>query len=71
MAFDKEELGRRIKNLRKGRNLTQEELAKLATLTSPTRQAISQIERGKVAPSLELLEELKRNLSTTFGELLD
>ena len=48
-------LGKRIKELRKGRNLTQERLAELAGIEIPS---LSNIENGKNYPSHETLEKL-------------
>ena len=50
-----EQIGKRIKNVRKLLNKSQEELAKELNVT---KQAISNIENSKSAPSISLLSKL-------------
>jgi len=59
MEFPKEEVGKRIRHLRKQMALTSDELAKLAGIS---QSMISQIERGQVSPSLETLWKLSHCL---------
>lgn len=59
MDFPKEEIGKRIRYLRRFQSLTSEELAKL---TGVSQSMISQIERGLVSPSLETLWKLGHSL---------
>lgn len=59
MEFPKEEVGKRIRYLRRLQGLTSEELAKLAGIS---QSMISQIERGQVSPSLETLWKLSHSL---------
>ena len=48
-------IGKRIRDLRKSRKLTQEQLAELIGIGTPN---ISYLENGKFAPSIETLEKL-------------
>lgn len=59
MDFPKEEVGKRIRYLRRLQGLTSDELAKL---TGVSQSMISQIERGQVSPSLETLWKLSHSL---------
>ncbi|MEK4484650.1 helix-turn-helix domain-containing protein [Psychrobacillus sp. FSL H8-0484] len=59
MEFPKEEVGKRIRYLRRLQGLTSEELARLAGVS---QSMISQIERGQVSPSLETLWKLSHSL---------
>ncbi len=63
-------LGKRIQELRKDRNLTQERLAERCSLTI---NYIGKIERGEAQPTLEALfsiaTALKSNLSALFTYL--
>jgi transcriptional regulator with XRE-family HTH domain len=52
MDFPKEEVGKRIRYLRKSLGFTADDLAKKAGVS---QSMISQIERGQVSPSLETL----------------
>lgn len=55
--FSMKEFGQRVSNLRKVRNLTQDELAYRVNVN---KGHISRIERGTVACSLELLIDTER-----------
>jgi putative transcriptional regulator len=55
-----------IGELRKGKRISQEELAKYCNVT---RQTINAIENNKYDPSLELAFKLARVLNTTVDEL--
>lgn len=59
MDFPKEEVGKRIRHLRKVQALTAEDLAKLAGVS---QSMISQIERGQVSPSLDTLWKISHCL---------
>jgi len=62
-------LGKRIKELRKKRNITQEELAELAKTSYKYIQRIE----GKTPPDLRLtsIEKIAKVLKTTPSKLLD
>lgn len=55
MSIIKKLLGQRIKELRKARNITQEQLAEMLGIGTAN---ISYIENGKFAPSMENFEKL-------------
>ena len=59
------EIGRKIRELRKRSDLTQQELADRAELT---KGFISQLERGQVSPSVGTLMDLIECLGSTPGE---
>lgn len=59
-------LGKRIKTIRKARNLTQEQLAELVNIAPPN---ISYIENGKFAPSIETLQKISNALNVEPYEL--
>lgn len=61
-------LGKRVKNLRISRNLSQEELA---TLSDLDRTYISSIERGKRNVSLINLARLSDSLGISLSDLVD
>ena len=61
-------LGKRLKELRKRKNINQEQLAELINVDPTT---ISNIENGKNYPSLTNLENLLRVLNSTFLEAFD
>lgn len=65
--FSMKEFGQRVSNLRKVRNLTQDELAYRVNVN---KGHISRIERGTVACSLELLIDLSNELHTSTDFLL-
>ena len=60
MTTLKEKLGKRIKEIRKSRNLTQEKLAEMIGLDTPN---LSNIERGKRFLSSETLEKIVKSLN--------
>ncbi len=62
-----ETLGRRIANLRKEKQLTQDELAQLLDV-SP--QAVSKWENDQTCPDISLLPKLAKILGVTVDELL-
>lgn len=59
MSDFKKLLGKRIKEIRKSKNLTQEKLAELINIEVPS---MSYIETGKFAPSVETLQKLSEVL---------
>lgn len=61
-------IGARIRHLRRGLGLTLVEVAGEAGISQPF---LSQIERGKAAPSMSTLEGLAHALGTTQAHLLD
>lgn len=65
--FSMKEFGQRVSNLRKVRNLTQDELAYRVNVN---KGHISRSERGTVACSLELLIDLSNELHTSTDFLL-
>lgn len=65
MSDIKKLLGKKIKQLRKEKNLTQEELAELIEIETPS---MSNIERGKFAPSVETLQKLSNVLNVGIWE---
>jgi len=64
----KNKFGRRIRSLRSLRDLTQEGLAELATV-SP--EYVSKIERGQASPSFNAIAQLASALDVDPGELFD
>jgi XRE family transcriptional regulator, regulator of sulfur utilization len=58
--------GKRLRYLRRERDITQEQLAELTSLSV---NSISMIEKGKTAPSLETLAKLAKGLNVEVGEL--
>lgn len=65
--MDKKAVGRRIKEARKKRNLTQEELAELTDLSS---NHISVIERGVKVPRLDAFVAIANALGVSADTLL-
>lgn len=65
--FSMKEFGQRVSNLRKVRNLTQDELAKRLNVN---KGHISRIERGVSSCSLESLLSLAKELHTSTDYLL-
>lgn len=65
MSNIKKLLGNKIKQIRKNRNLTQEELSELINIEVPS---LSNIERGKFAPSIETLQKLSSALGVKIWE---
>jgi transcriptional regulator with XRE-family HTH domain len=59
-------LGKAIRQLRKKRNATQEEVAEAAGITGPT---LSLIERGYANPTWATVEDIARALDVSIGEL--
>lgn len=59
-------LGKKIKQYRKNKKLTQEQLAELINIEIPS---LSNIETGKFAPSLETVQKLCEVLEVNLWEL--
>jgi transcriptional regulator with XRE-family HTH domain len=68
MKTTRELLGARIKELRKRRGLTQEQLAEQVDLAT---NYISLIEVGKTSPSLETMENVARALGVELKDMFD
>ena len=68
MAETKELLGRRIRDLRQKRELTQERLAEAAGMDV---KYLGGIERGTENPTIETLEKLAGAFSLKIGQILD
>jgi transcriptional regulator with XRE-family HTH domain len=64
----REQLGRRIKDLRKKRGLTQEGLAEAASVDV---KYLGNIERGRENPTIGTLEKLAKTLSVKLHQLFD
>ena len=62
----KSDLGKRVRAIRKGRGLTQAQLAELCEVAI---EHISGIERGDRAPSLEVLDRLSLSLRVPIADL--
>ena len=60
-------LGQKIADARKGRGLTQGDLAKAVGVTA---QAVSKWERGNSCPDIAILDEVARALSISVSDLL-
>jgi len=59
-------LGKRIQAIRKSRKLTQEKLAEMINIETPS---LSYLETGKYAPSMETLQKLCETLQVEPWEL--
>jgi transcriptional regulator with XRE-family HTH domain len=68
MRSAKISFGRRLRQLRRERDLTQEQLAEVAEVSV---DLVSNIERGVNAPSFETLERLAAALSLPIKDLFD
>lgn len=60
-------LGTKLKQLRKERKITQEELAERANLDP---KSIIQIESGKRNPTLKTINKIARSLETSVSDLI-
>ena len=56
----------RVKDYRKGANLTQEDLA---SMTGVSRQTIISIEKNKFVPGLDIAIRISESLKTTINKL--
>ncbi len=68
MSTLKENLGKRIQEIRKSKNLTQEKLAEIIGIDTPN---LSNIERGKRFVSAETLEKIIKSLDVREKDLFD
>lgn len=68
MSTLKENLGKRIQEIRKSKNLTQEKLAEMIGIDTPN---LSNIERGKRFLSAETLEKIIKSLDVREKDLFD
>ncbi len=68
MSTLKEKLGKRIQEIRKSKNLTQEKLAEMVGIDTPN---LSNIERGKRFVSSETLEKIIKSLNVREKDLFD
>lgn len=68
MSNLKNKVGQRIKELRRKKDITQEQLAEKAGISV---DFISLVERGRNAPSLESLEKIAKALGAEVKELFD
>ena len=67
MYFDQEAFGKRLKELRNIKGITQEELAEKLNIS---REHLGRIERGKYGCSIDLLIELSYTLNASTDYLL-
>ena len=67
MYFDQKEFGKRLKETRLIRGMTQEELAEMLNIN---KQHVSRMERGVTACSIDLLIELSCHLQVSTDYLL-
>ena len=65
--MNQEKIGKFIKECRKKKNLTQEELARALNVTD---KAISKWENGRCLPDVSLFTKLCKELDITINELL-
>ncbi|MFT9495789.1 helix-turn-helix domain-containing protein [Anaerosolibacter sp.] len=63
-----ETLGNKIRELRKGRGLSQEQLALKAEINP---SYLGQVERGQKSPTIDILEKIINALDIGFEELFD
>ncbi|MCF2489705.1 helix-turn-helix transcriptional regulator [Dyadobacter sp. CY347] len=61
-------LGLRIKELRKMKNITQEELAHAI---DKDQQSIQRLETGKINPSFLYLQQIAKGLNVPLSEIFD
>ncbi|MEJ2882279.1 helix-turn-helix transcriptional regulator [Pedobacter sp. GR22-6] len=61
-------LGKRIKQIRESKNLTQPELG---ALINKDYQSIGRIENGRVNPSAYLIFQIAKALDVSMGEVFD
>lgn len=64
----KEKLGKRIQEIRKSKNITQEKLAEMIGIDTPN---LSNIERGKRFVSSDTLEKIIKSLNVKEKDLFD
>ena len=64
----RKKFGKRVKSYRLKKDLSQEALAHEA---DSNRTYISDVERGRRNPSIEVVERIAKALNVTMGDLLD
>lgn len=65
---DQQQLGHKIRELRKKRKLTMQQLAEMVGVNYTT---IYRVETGKVSPSVVLLSEIAHNLGSSIASLVE
>lgn len=68
MKLAKLKLGERIKEIRKAKGLTQEQLAELVDIE---QKHVSRLELGKNAPTIDRLEKIAAALNVPMGSFFD
>ncbi len=68
MKSEKEKLGRRIKEIRRARGLSQEQLAELIGIE---QKHVSRLEVGKSYPTIDRLEKIALALNVSMGSFFD
>ena len=66
MATLKQKFGRRLRDIRAGRRMTQEQFAEALDISV---DFLSLIERGRNAPSFETLDKIARRLRVSVADL--
>jgi len=64
----KHRVGKRLRKIRRNLDITQEQLAEAVGVTA---ESISNIERGKTAPSFETMEKIAEVLKVPVRDLFD
>lgn len=64
--MSREEVGNRIRELRKNQNLSQKELARLSGVS---RYYVSQVELGKQSPTVDVIDDMATALHVSLEEL--
>ena len=65
MSTLRNRFGKRLRKIRREKDITQEQLAEIIGVTG---EFISNLERGKSAPSFETVEKLAQALEVDVGE---
>lgn len=68
MSSLKQKFGRRVKELRKSKGLTQEQIAELINIEPPN---VSKLENGLHFPQPEKIEKIAKALDVTIHDLFD
>lgn len=64
--MSREEVGNRIRELRKNQKLSQKELARLSGVS---RYYVSQVELGKQSPTVDVIDDMATALHVSLEEL--
>lgn len=67
MLLNAKEIGRRIKNIRKTENLSQEEFAEVIETSSRT---VSNVENGLVIPSLQTIANIAEQYHVSIDSII-